>query len=297
MASEGDHIAQQLAAGDPATWETAFQGLFRIAVAVAKATLGNVGTGESEDVAMETLEEIVAKGASFESWGDLKALTAAISHHKAVDRLRRHLSQKRGGKHLVSLDGLSETDRQSLQDESHQEIASELTIQELRELLGALLNKLKRKHRIVLSEHFLAGLSHKEIATKHGIAPSSVGVYIQRGIEEVRTRLARIPSLRRELLQALSDEGMVRIILPLVSALELGGHLFSTAFRYSEESPLNLEPKSPKRVFSDDDIMEAAQETLPASKNPTAAQQRLFLELLRAKFPHQIGNIDRKDRE
>lgn len=47
----------------------------------------------------------------------------------------------------------------------------------------------------------------------------SVGVYIQRGVESLRSMLARKPQLRAELLVSLTEGALVRMIIPMVSLL------------------------------------------------------------------------------
>lgn len=57
---------------------------------------------------------------------------------------------------------------------------------ELAERLQKSLVALKPPLGDVLSDFFLHGLRYEEIATKHGIAVGSVGVYLKRGLETLR---------------------------------------------------------------------------------------------------------------
>src|SRR5262245_61754104 len=86
-----------LRAGDPAAWDAAFQWLWPTAFAAARPSLERYLPAEIEDVAIEAFEELIEKVHSVEGIEELKPLVARIAHNHAVDRLRKHFSQK-GGK-------------------------------------------------------------------------------------------------------------------------------------------------------------------------------------------------------
>ena len=177
---------------------------FPVAFEAARTRLGN-DVKECEDVAMETLSELLEKRAQISSEHDLKPLTAAIARNKATDRLRRQLTEKRGGNKVQSLEAMIESNAGEPSCLPHEEFVDHLAIQELQELLSALSDEVKKEYRVVLRDHFFNQLSYNEIAKKHKISVGSVGVYLQRGLVSLRNAIARKPHLHSELIAMLPD--------------------------------------------------------------------------------------------
>src|SRR5206468_5396000 len=114
----------------PDTWNEAFHCLYPVTFEAARTRLGENFSGECEDVAMETLSEILEKGAQINSEQELKPLTAAIARNKATDRLRRNLAEKRGGNKLQSLEEIVEANAGELPDVPQDDFVDRLAVQE-----------------------------------------------------------------------------------------------------------------------------------------------------------------------
>ncbi len=185
--------------GDPEAWDEAFRWLWPVAFAVAELKLKPVLPGDVEDVAIETLEEIVDKVRDVKRVEELKPLTASIAHNLSVSRLRERFAKKRGAGQTESLEALQSdgNDPDEVAEGTSPLAALEQT--ELAELLAEIQSELKADQRAVLSEFFIHGLSYEEVAKKRGLAIGSVGVYLKRGLEAVRKLGARHPKLMKEL--------------------------------------------------------------------------------------------------
>ena len=146
---------QQLATGDSATWNDAFQVLYPVAFEAARSRLNDQLPNEIEDVAIESLYELLGRVAELRSEDELKPFLAAISRNKATDRLRRYLADKRGGSRVTSLDVLMESNDCEPAEISNAEFLDQLTLKELQELLTDLSETVKKEYRIVLKDHFL----------------------------------------------------------------------------------------------------------------------------------------------
>ncbi len=274
-------LLEQLASGDPETWNEAFRCLYPVAFEAARARLGENLTGECEDVAMETLSEILEKSAQVNSEQELKPLTAAIARNKATDRLRRRLAEKRGGNKLQSLEEMVEANAGELPDVPHEEFVDRLAVQELRELLTELSAGVKKEYRVVLRDHFFDQLSYIEIAAKRKISVGSVGVYEQRGIASLRNVIARRPKLQAEFIAMISDGSVVRALLPLVSALQLGGWFYDHMIKF------RLRPIDESKL-SEEERLRIAREELPQSQFISESQRVSLMEKLKLKHPAQF---------
>jgi RNA polymerase sigma factor (sigma-70 family) len=245
---------EQLAAGDPEGWNEAFRCLFPVAFEAAKSRLSGTLQDECEDVAMETLSDILDSGANVASDDELKPLTAAIARNKASDRLRRHLAEKRGGNNVQSLELIIEANAGEPAGFEQADFLDRLNVQELRELLTDLSAEVKKEYRIVLRDHFFDQLSYQEIADKRQISLGSVGVYLQRGLGSLRSALARKPKLKGEFLAMLSDATTVKVLLPMIWAVQAGGRFFADGIWFS------LGPAVDTRQLSDEQRLQVASE-------------------------------------
>ena len=169
--------------GDATAWDEAFRWLWPVAFTVARLKLERHLPGEMEDVAIETLEELIEKVHDVERVEELRLLTASIAHNRAVSRLRQHFSGKRGSGQVESLE-TSEGNADCPQPgNSPMEALAE---KELATFLEGLLAELKPPLGAILSDFYCAGLSYEQIARKHGLAIGSVGVYLQRGLQTIQ---------------------------------------------------------------------------------------------------------------
>jgi DNA-directed RNA polymerase specialized sigma24 family protein len=89
-------VITALQRGDADAWDEAFGWLWPTAFAVAQLRLQPYLPEDIEDVAIETLEELVEKVREVKAVEELKPLTASIAHNRAVSRLRERFAAKRG---------------------------------------------------------------------------------------------------------------------------------------------------------------------------------------------------------
>ena len=172
--------------GDEAAWDAAFRWLWPTVFAVAQLKLQAFLPGEVEDVAIESLEELIEKVRELRSVEELKPLAASITHNRSVSLLRERFAQKRGAGKTESLDETTDDG-----DVKHEPVSLDSPLDSLegKELAGRLqqsLTALKPPLGDVLADFFLHGLRYEEIAKKRGMAVGSVGVYLKRGLEAMR---------------------------------------------------------------------------------------------------------------
>jgi RNA polymerase sigma-70 factor (ECF subfamily) len=170
-----------LNAGDAAAWDEAFAWLWPTVFAVAKGILQQQLPNEAEDVAIESIEELVKKvcDCQVKSVEELKPLAASIAHNRAVSLLRERFAKKRGEGKTKPLD-------QENEPTSGDSPLEHLEQKELADRLRKKLAELKPPMGEILSDRFVDGLSYEEIAKKRGIPVGSVGVYLKRGLEMLR---------------------------------------------------------------------------------------------------------------
>ena len=97
---------EALQRGDADAWNEAFDWLWPAAFAVAKLKLQPFFPEDVEDVAIETLEELVDAVRQGKKVEELKPLAASIAHNRAVSRLRERFTAKRGQGRTESLEAL-----------------------------------------------------------------------------------------------------------------------------------------------------------------------------------------------
>ena len=93
-----------LKTGDTNAWDEAFTWVWPAVFAVAKLKLQPYLPNEIEDVAIESIEQLVEKVPEVKSVEELKPLAASIAHHRAVSLLRERFAKKRGEGKTDSLD-------------------------------------------------------------------------------------------------------------------------------------------------------------------------------------------------
>ena len=175
-----------LKTGDASAWDEAFNWLWPTVFAVAKLKLQPYFPNEVEDVAIESLEQLVEKVREVKSVEELKPLAASIAHHRAVSLLRERFAKKRGEGKTESLDAPADDGANQNEPTSGDSPLADLEQKELAQRLGKSLAELKPPLGEILSDFFLHGLRYEEIAKKRGVAVGSVGVYLKRGLEAMR---------------------------------------------------------------------------------------------------------------
>jgi RNA polymerase sigma factor (sigma-70 family) len=174
-----------LKAGDATAWDEAFGWLWPTVFAVAKLKLQPYLPNEVEDVAIESIEQLVEKVPGIRSVEELKPLAASIAHNRAVSKLRERFATKRGEGKTESLDAQPAEEANPHEPLSDSPLA-DLEQNELAQRLSKSLAELKPPMGEILSDFFLHGLRYEEIANKRGVAVGSVGVYLKRGLEAMR---------------------------------------------------------------------------------------------------------------
>jgi RNA polymerase sigma factor (sigma-70 family) len=172
--------------GDSGAWDDAFAWIWPTVFAVAKLKLQPYLPTEVEDVAIESIEQLVGKVREVKSVEELKPLAASIAHHRAVSLLRERFAKKRGEGKTTSLDASPDEKINQNELSSGHSPLGELEQMELVQGLSRSLAELKPPLGEILSDFFLQGLRYEQIAKKHGVAIGSVGVYLKRGLEAMR---------------------------------------------------------------------------------------------------------------
>ena len=175
-----------LKTGDASAWDEAFAWLWPAVFAVAKLKLQPYFPNEVEDVAIESIEQMVEKVRGIKSVEELKPLAASIAHHRAVSLLRERFAKKRGEGKTDSLDAQPDDGISQNELTSSDSPLADLEQKELAQRLGRSLTELKPPMGEILSDFFLHGLRYEEIARSRGVAVGSVGVYLKRGLEAMR---------------------------------------------------------------------------------------------------------------
>jgi RNA polymerase sigma factor (sigma-70 family) len=175
-----------LTRGDGDAWDDAFRWLWPVAYAAAQAKLQPFLPNEVEDVAIQTLEELVEAVRDGKPVEELKPLAATIAHHRAVSLLRERFAKKRGAGKTESPEPVQAETGADYPDPAADSPLAAVERKELAEGLSRTLSELKPPQGAILTDFFLKGLSYEEIAQKHGVAKNSVGVYLKRGLETLR---------------------------------------------------------------------------------------------------------------
>jgi RNA polymerase sigma factor (sigma-70 family) len=175
-----------LRTGDASAWDEAFAWLWPTVFAVAKLKLQPYFPNEVEDVAIESIEQLVEKVPEVKSVEELKPLAASIAHNRAVSLLRERFAKKRGEGKTDSLDDQVDAGVNQNEPTTSDSPLENLQQVELAQRLGESLSELKPPMGEILSDFFLHGLRYEEIANKRGVAVGSVGVYLKRGLEAMR---------------------------------------------------------------------------------------------------------------
>ncbi len=175
-----------LKTGDANAWDEAFNWLWPTVFAVAKLKLQPYFPNEIEDVAIESIEQLVEKVRGVKSVEELKPLAASIAHHRAVSLLRERFAKKRGEGKTASLDAQPDEGANPHEPALSDSPLADLEQKELAQRLDKSLTELKPPMGDILSDFFLHGLRYEEIAKRRGVALGSVGVYLKRGLEAMR---------------------------------------------------------------------------------------------------------------
>jgi RNA polymerase sigma factor (sigma-70 family) len=171
-------------------WNAAWDRLAPKARKVASKKLHGPLSHVIEDVVAETLEGIMRSIAKIEQPEELERLTVIIANRRVIDHHRKEYYSD-GTKRSAPVEASPDIPDLASPDLLAQE-------KELAQLIGELLKEIKPLHREMLYDFYLCGHSYAEIAQKHGLAVSTVGVYLVRALEQCRTSINKYPGLLKE---------------------------------------------------------------------------------------------------
>ena len=195
-----EELLDALKRGGEAAWDDAFRRLYPCVFAAAHHSCAGLTPSEAEDVAIETLTQLVAKVAQVKRFDELKALGATMASRRAISVQRKKYAEKRGSNQTTSLDHLKEaTDGQFEAPAPNIESMNSSDLLELVQLLNEALAGLDDPTRKLINDYILLEIPYKELAVKHQIPIGTVGVMLSRGLQKTRTRLKDSPHLMKEL--------------------------------------------------------------------------------------------------
>jgi RNA polymerase sigma factor (sigma-70 family) len=140
-----------LKTGDANAWDEAFNWVWPAVFAVAKLKLQPYFPNEVEDVAIESIEQLVKKVPEVKSVEELKPLAASIAHNRAVSLLRERFAKKRGEGKTDSLDAQPDEGISQNEPTTNDSPLDELEQKELAQRLGKSLTELKPPMGDILS--------------------------------------------------------------------------------------------------------------------------------------------------
>ncbi|MFO1498886.1 MAG: sigma-70 family RNA polymerase sigma factor [Verrucomicrobiota bacterium] len=185
--------------GDEGAWTRAFEALWPLALRAAQHPDARLALDEAEEIASESLALLVAQVSTVSSVDQLRALACTIAHRRAISLVRRKSAAKRGPP-PQSLDVLGEnsTEVLTVSDEFHGKLP-EVQFREMVLLLRQALNALDAETQNLLHDKIGLGISHQELALRHGLPIGTVCARVARGLRKIRSLLNNSPALMNEL--------------------------------------------------------------------------------------------------
>jgi RNA polymerase sigma factor (sigma-70 family) len=147
---------------------------------------------EAEDVAHESILELISQIDAVTSTDEMKALVITIAFRRAISVARRKSAIKR----------TRPDNDESLPPEADAPSTTELTDIERREMIGLLSQafaSLDEQTRLFLKEKIELNLTYKEISLRHGAPLGTVCIKVARGLRKIRACLQQTPELMKEL--------------------------------------------------------------------------------------------------
>jgi len=181
--------------GDDAAWDQLHDCLHPVAYEVAESKLGGILPQDVEDVAIRSFEALVPKIGQVKSVDELRPLIASIAYYKAMDRLRRHYGPDGGARTKPPDDDDPETPSTGDVGEDPEKHFGR---KQLAETIRDLLKTIKPKARKILTDLFVHGRSHKEVAASLGLSEDSIGMYKKRALDEMFEKTKSLPGLHDE---------------------------------------------------------------------------------------------------
>ncbi|NJK91279.1 MAG: sigma-70 family RNA polymerase sigma factor [Blastochloris sp.] len=171
--------------GEESAWDQAFHLLYPHLYHAAHHPQIQLSPNEAEDVAIETLTDLVGLVTTLHSWNDVIALGRSMASRRAISLQRRLRAHKRGGGQIQSLQQLQEDLGDSFEvAEKKSHGLSPVDQNELQLMLHHALNELPPPQPELIRDFVLQGYSYKELASKYKMPMGSIGVQLSRGLKK-----------------------------------------------------------------------------------------------------------------
>jgi RNA polymerase sigma factor (sigma-70 family) len=199
-APDDEALLRRLQAGDEMAWDTTFRLLYPVAFNAARHPLAGLTPHEAEDIAIESITQMLSKVGQVSQIRELKALVATIASRRAISERRKQNAEKRGGGEVNSVE--------AMQDESEGRYEPEdlsipslkpMELLELADLLEDAMTELEPEHVKLLRQFVTKEKSYKELSSENNLPMGSIGVILSRSLSKIRTKLKSMPTLAKEL--------------------------------------------------------------------------------------------------
>ena len=185
---DSDIDIAQLKTGDRPAWERAFEILYSIGLSVCCASAPDLNHHDHEDVAVESVTQVVNYVEQAGSFEECKRLVVTIAKNRLLDRFRQRATQKHGAGRVESLEQQEGFDAP---DPGQQTPDVHVLNGEWGLMLAAGLKQIPEQYRKVVEDFYLNGLTQQEIAERHGLKLGSIGVYLDRGLKALEKVLPK----------------------------------------------------------------------------------------------------------
>ncbi len=179
---------EQLKAGDRTAWRRAWEILYAISLSVCYSQASTLSHQDHEDVAAESITEVVDYIEKVNSFEECKKLVVTISKNRLLDRFRHRSAQKRDGNLTESIEAKEGFDAV---DPAQQQPDALVLLGENALILAEALKGVPEQYRKVVEDFYLKGSTQQEIADRHGLKIGSIGVYLDRGLKALRENLPK----------------------------------------------------------------------------------------------------------
>ena len=176
---------ERLQSGDSEAWDIVFKWLWPKAINVSRQVLTPLAPSDAEDVVIEAFTSLFERIHKVYSTESLPSLLVAITRNRARSHLRRLSAIKRGYFKTIPMSIVLE-EKLPAQEETPLE---SLKTEELFNLLEQIRLELPERTARYIHEHYVGGLTHRDIAECYGVSVHTVSGNIRRGLRVLREKL------------------------------------------------------------------------------------------------------------
>lgn len=176
---------ERLQSGDSEAWDIVFKWLWPKAINVSRQVLTPLAPSDAEDVVIEAFTSLFERINKVYSTESLPSLLVAITRNRARSHLRRLSAIKRGYSKTIPMSIVLE-EQLPAQEETPLE---SLKTGELFNLLEQIRLELPGRTARYIHEHYVGGLTHRDIAELYGVSVHTVSGNIRRGLRVLREKL------------------------------------------------------------------------------------------------------------